>query len=113
MDQISRLNIEPCGFMFRNLLKRRAYYATEVQTAIGAPPDMILKPENEKTKDGTPRFSQFKKDFHEKSRKLGQDLMDVLKKKAPSLIVADCLSCRLQFEQFTPFAVKHPIEVLL
>ena len=54
----------------------------------------------------------FKKDFHEKSRKLGQNLMDVLAEKAPDLIVTDCLSCRLQFEQFTPFAVKHPIELL-
>ncbi|MEK6193618.1 MAG: heterodisulfide reductase-related iron-sulfur binding cluster, partial [Deltaproteobacteria bacterium] len=54
----------------------------------------------------------FKMDFHEKSRKLGQDLMDVLEEKAPDLIVTDCLSCRLQFEQFTPFAVRHPIELL-
>jgi len=206
-----------CGFMFRNLLKRGAYYATEYQAAIGAPPDVILKPENEKPKDGTPRFSRFnksiygkilndddlfasisalkrvkvaervfdlgeyiaqwenntrdtvnaggmdgdmvyfppchqrelsigkpylkllekrygrrvssidgelyccgmagimgfKQDFHESSLKLGQNLMDVLAKKAPGLIVTDCLSCRLQFEQFTPFRVKHPIELLL
>jgi len=93
-------------------LKIGAYYATEYQAAIGAPQDMILKPENEKTKDGPPRHLQFKNDFHESSRKLGQNLMDALVEKAPDLIVTDCLSCWLQFEQFTPFTVRHPIELL-
>ena len=55
-----------CGFMFRNLLKRGAYYATEYQAAVGAPLDMILKPENEQSADGTPRFSQFKKSMYGK-----------------------------------------------
>jgi len=112
-------------------LKRGAYYAREYQEAIGAPGDMILKPGMVKTADGTPRYLQydksidgelyccgmsgimgFKQDFHESSRKLGQNLLDVLAKKAPALIVAGCLSCRLQFEQFTPYTVKHPIEIL-
>ena len=201
---------------FRNLLKRGAYYAREYQDAIGAPGDVILKPDKEKAADGTPRYLQynksiygkilkddgvfasisalqrvkmaehvfdlgeyieqhqlksegnedasgvdggmvyfppchqrqlnigkpylrqleqrygnqvssidgelyccgmagimgFKQDFHESSRKLGQDLLDVLAKKAPDLIVTDCLSCRLQFEQFTPFRVRHPIALL-
>jgi Fe-S oxidoreductase len=120
-----------CGFMFRNLLKRGAYYAREYQEAIGAPGDVILKPDKEKTADGTPRYLQynksidgelyccgmagimgFKQAFHESSRKLGQDLLDVMAKKAPDLIVTDGLSCRLQFEQFTPFRVRHPIELL-
>jgi len=205
-----------CGFMFRNLLKRGAYYAREYQEAIGAPLNMILKPDKEKTADSIPRYLQynksiygkilkdddvfasisalqrvkvaehvfdlgefieqhqlesegagdasgvggdmvyfppchqrelkigkpylrlleqrygskvssidgelyccgmagimgFKQDFHESSRKLGQNLLDVLAKKAPDLIVTDCLSCRLQFEQFTPCTVKHPIEIL-
>ena len=205
-----------CGFMFRNLLKRGAYYATEYQQAIGAPPDMILKPENESTDDRTLRFTQlkksiygrilkddelfssisalqrikvakrvfdlaefielkklqtdsssyessvdekivyfppchqrelnigkpylklleqvygdevssidkdlyccgmagimgFKKDFHEKSRELGDNLLDAMEKITPGLIVTDCLSCRLQFEQFTSLPVKHPIELL-
>ena len=38
-----------CGFMFRNLLKRGAYYATEYQEAVGAPSDVILKPDKEET----------------------------------------------------------------
>ena len=201
---------------FRNLLKRGAYYAREYQDAIGAPGNMILKPDKEKAADGTPRYLHynksiygkilkddgmfasisalqrvkmaehvfdlgeyieqhqlksegkgdasgvdgdmvyfppchqrelnigkpylrqleqrygnqvssidgelyccgmagimgFKQDFHESSRKLGQDLLDVLAKKAPDLIVTDCLSCRLQFEQFTPFRVRHPIALL-
>jgi len=118
--------------LFRNLLKRGAYYATEYQAAVGAPLDMILKPENEQSADGTPRFSQFKKSMYGKILKddgmfasisalkrvkaaehffdLGEYISTL--EKAPDLIVTDCLSCRLQFEQFTPFAVKHPIELL-
>ena len=205
-----------CGFMFRNLLKSGAYYATEVQEAIGAPSDIILKPENDQTGGNTTRFLQYKKsiygkilkddgpfasisalkrvkvaehlfdlgeyivqfelskgsadharamdggmvyfppchqrelnigkpylklleerygervssidsemyccgmagimgfknEFHESSQKLGQNLMDILKEMASGLVVTDCLSCRLQIEQFTLFPVKHPIELL-
>jgi hypothetical protein len=49
---------------FRNLLKIGAYDATEYQQAIGAPMDMILKPENESTDDGVPRFAQLKKSIY-------------------------------------------------
>ena len=54
----------------------------------------------------------FKKDFHASSQKLGKSLLDAINEIGPDVIVTDCLSCRLQFEQFTPFAVRHPIELL-
>ena len=54
----------------------------------------------------------FKKDFHENSQKLGKSLLDAINEIAPDVLVTDCLSCRLQFEQFTPFPVRHPIELL-
>ena len=53
-----------CGFMFRNLLKRGAYYATEYQEAINAPPDMILKPDSRHRTDGAPRFIRLKKSIY-------------------------------------------------
>ena len=206
-----------CGFMFRDLLNNGAYYAAAYQASVGAPADMILKPENDQTGGKTTRFLKYKKsiygkilkddgpfasisalkrvkvaehmfdlgeyivqfelskgsagdaramdadmvyyppchqrelnigkpylkllaerygervssidgemhccgmagimgfknEFYESSRKLGQSLMDVLNEMAPGQVVTDCLSCRLQIEQFTPFPVKHPIELLI
>jgi glycerol-3-phosphate dehydrogenase subunit C len=54
----------------------------------------------------------FKQDFHEESIKLGSRLMDKIKKLNPELLVTDCLSCRLQFNQLLTTRVLHPIEIL-
>jgi glycerol-3-phosphate dehydrogenase subunit C len=31
---------------------------------------------------------------------------------APDLLVTECLSCRLQFEQMSNYPVRHPLELL-
>ncbi|MDJ0915342.1 MAG: heterodisulfide reductase-related iron-sulfur binding cluster [Desulfobacterales bacterium] len=54
----------------------------------------------------------FKKDFHTPSIQLGSRLMEKINEINPDRIVTDCLSCRLQFNQLTPYDVCHPIEVL-
>ncbi len=54
----------------------------------------------------------FKRDFHDASIHLGRRLMDKIKALEPQWLVTDCLSCRLQFNQFLPYRVYHPIEVL-
>jgi glycerol-3-phosphate dehydrogenase subunit C len=54
----------------------------------------------------------FKKDFHEASIHLGQRLTEKIKALNPDRIVTDCLSCRIQFNQLTPYRVSHPVEVL-
>jgi glycerol-3-phosphate dehydrogenase subunit C len=54
----------------------------------------------------------FKRGFHEASVHLGNRLMDKIKEIDPERIVTDCLSCRLQFNQLTPYRVMHPIELL-
>ena len=54
----------------------------------------------------------FKKDFHHASVHLGSRLIHKIKELHPQNIVTDCLSCRLQFAQLTPYRVLHPIEVL-
>jgi glycerol-3-phosphate dehydrogenase subunit C len=53
----------------------------------------------------------FKRDFHESSVNLGSRLIDKIKEMNPEVLVTDCLSCRLQFNQLLPYAVLHPIEV--
>ena len=55
----------------------------------------------------------FKQDFHQASIKLGSRLVDKIKEMNPELLVTDCLSCRLQFNQLLPFRVLHPVEILL
>jgi glycerol-3-phosphate dehydrogenase subunit C len=54
----------------------------------------------------------YKRQFHEDSLRLGRPLMEKLRAAAPTAIVTDCLSCRLQFQQHLPFPVYHPLELL-
>ena len=54
----------------------------------------------------------FKADFYEKSLAIGRPLMAKIREKDPQAIVADCLSCRLQFGHTLPDPVYHPIEML-
>jgi len=54
----------------------------------------------------------FKREFHTPSIQLGTRLMEKIKVLNPERLVTDCLSCRLQFNQLTPYKVFHPIEIL-
>jgi glycerol-3-phosphate dehydrogenase subunit C len=55
----------------------------------------------------------YKRQFHEDSIRLGDRLMAKIEAAAPTLIVTDCLSCRLQFQHRLPYRVLHPLELLL
>jgi glycerol-3-phosphate dehydrogenase subunit C len=54
----------------------------------------------------------FKREFHSASIKMGSPLMAKIKEIHPKSLITDCLSCRLQFNQLTPYRVFHPIEIL-
>jgi glycerol-3-phosphate dehydrogenase subunit C len=54
----------------------------------------------------------FKRDFHEASVQLGSRLIRKIKELNPEILVTDCLSCRLQFNQMLPYPVRHPVEIL-
>ncbi|MFC1811419.1 heterodisulfide reductase-related iron-sulfur binding cluster [Thermodesulfobacteriota bacterium] len=54
----------------------------------------------------------FKREFHPASIKMGSRLMAKIKEIHPKSLITDCLSCRLQFNQLTPYRVFHPIEIL-
>ena len=54
----------------------------------------------------------FKKDFHAASIQMGSPLMEKIEQLNPDILVTDCLSCRLQFNQMGNYLVKHPIEIL-
>jgi glycerol-3-phosphate dehydrogenase subunit C len=54
----------------------------------------------------------YKKDFHDASISLGSSLASKIGAHEPDIVVTDCLSCRLQFQQLLPFPVYHPLEIL-
>lgn len=54
----------------------------------------------------------FKKEFHALSLAMGRPLMEKIRAIAPEMLVSDCLSCRIQFNQELPYPVLHPVEVL-
>jgi glycerol-3-phosphate dehydrogenase subunit C len=54
----------------------------------------------------------FKRDFHQASIELGCRLIGKMKEMNPEILVTDCLSCRLAFNQLLPSKVLHPVEIL-
>lgn len=54
----------------------------------------------------------FKREFHEVSVSMGSSLMERIKAVDPEILVTDCLSCRIQFNQLLPYRVLHPVEIL-
>jgi len=54
----------------------------------------------------------FKKEFYHNSIKIAGRLIATIKKLNPELLTTECLSCRLQFNQLTPYVVRHPIEII-
>jgi len=54
----------------------------------------------------------FKKEFHDSSIRIGNRLIEKIKEINPDKLVTDCLSCRLQFNQLTPYTILHPLEIL-
>jgi glycerol-3-phosphate dehydrogenase subunit C len=54
----------------------------------------------------------FKQEFHHLSIKIASRLMAEIKGLNPEVIATDCLSCKIQFNQLTPYKVMHPIEII-
>jgi glycerol-3-phosphate dehydrogenase subunit C len=54
----------------------------------------------------------FKNEFYQNSIKIAGRLISKIKQLDPELLTTECLSCRLQFNQLTPYRVRHPIEII-
>ncbi len=54
----------------------------------------------------------FKKEFHETSAAMARPLLEKIEELRPEQLITDCLSCRIQFEQFTSYSVRHPAEIV-
>ena len=54
----------------------------------------------------------FKKTFHLSSIKIGSSLLARIKSSKPEVLVTDCVSRRMQFNQLTSYKVLHPIQLI-
>lgn len=54
----------------------------------------------------------FKKEKYEISQEIGRDLVEVIDRLKPELILSDCEGCRMQIRHLTGLKVLHPIQVL-
>jgi glycerol-3-phosphate dehydrogenase subunit C len=54
----------------------------------------------------------FKRDFHESSIKMANNLIERIDTLSPDRLLTDCLGCRYQFNHLTPYEVSHPIEIM-
>jgi len=54
----------------------------------------------------------FKRDFFQQSLKIAGRLLGKIKAEDPDMIITECLSCRIQFNQLTDYPVRHPLEVI-
>jgi glycerol-3-phosphate dehydrogenase subunit C len=54
----------------------------------------------------------FKREFHRLSIRIASRLITKIKALNPDVLATDCLSCRIQFNQLTPYKVMHPIELI-
>ena len=48
----------------------------------------------------------------ESKTRMGNGLIEKIKTINPEMLITDCLSCRLQFNQLTSYKVLHPLEIL-
>ena len=53
-----------------------------------------------------------KKKFYPWSIRIGSRLAARLRSLNPEVVATDCLSCRMQFNQLTPYEVVHPIQLI-
>jgi len=54
----------------------------------------------------------FKKEKYEISQEIGKDLVEVIDRLKPEIILSDCEGCRMQIRHLTGLKVLHPIQIL-
>ena len=80
---------------------------------LGLIPELSLDSINGNYCCGNGGIMGFKQEFYRSSIKIATRLIAKIKGLNPDLLTTDCLSCRLQFNQLTPYKVLHPIQIIL
>jgi glycerol-3-phosphate dehydrogenase subunit C len=83
------------------------------QDLLGLIPGVSLEAITGDTCCGNGGIMGLKKEFHPWSIRIGSRLMARLRSLNPEVVATDCLSCRMQFNQLTPYPVVHPIQLIL
>jgi glycerol-3-phosphate dehydrogenase subunit C len=82
------------------------------QTLLRLIPGLALETLSGDTCCGSGGLMGLKKEFHPWSIRIGSRLMLRTRNLNPDIVATDCLSCRMQFHQLTPFEVVHPIQIM-
>ena len=51
-------------------------------------------------------------DHYDLSKQIGSDMIGKLNASASAIGVTDCPTCRMQMEEFSTKAIKHPVEIV-
>ena len=82
------------------------------QYLMGLIPGLSIEPIQGDYCCGNGGIMGFKQEFHHLSIKIASRLIAKIKSINPEALITDCLSCRMQFKQLTPYRVVHPIEII-
>jgi len=82
------------------------------QYLMGLVPGISVEPIQRDYCCGNGGVMGFKQEFHHLSIKIASRLIAKIKSINPEALITDCLSCRMQFNQLTPYRVVHPIEII-
>ena len=82
------------------------------QHLLGLVPRMSVEPINGNYCCGLAGVMGFKQEFHQLSIRIASTLIAKIRSMNPEVIATDCLSCRNQFNQLTPYRVLHPIQII-
>lgn len=91
---------------------RRQKIERPYQYLLGLIPKLSLESINGNYCCGLAGVMGFKREFHRSSIKIASKLIAKIKSMNPEVIATDCLSCRNQFNQLTPYRVLHPIQII-
>ena len=82
------------------------------QELMGLIPGVTVAPVNGDYCCGNAGVMGFKQEFHRLSIRIASRLIQKIRDLDPQVLLTDCLSCRIQFNQLTPYDVRHPIEIM-
>ncbi len=54
----------------------------------------------------------FKKEYFDISKSVGSELFKRIEAATPEIVITDCVTCKWQIENFTPYEVVHPLTLI-
>lgn len=105
------VSIPSTPFLFPSHLREQRI-GRPYEYLLGLIPELSLDTINGDYCCGNAGIMGFKEEFHQLSIKIASRLIAKIKSMNPEVLVTDCLSCRMQFNQLTRYRVLHPIQII-